>query len=279
LVVHVSAETPRVERTTSVTVPADDEELAIRLPHEVLHGIVVDEAGQPVSGAIVNVTAAGHSAEVMQINAEADGAFAAHGLAPGNYNVQADDGEAQSEWLPVLIDSDRPPAEVRLLMHPAREVRGRVLSQFGPVPGAEVTVHATNVNGAFILSRTTDARGEFLFVLAPNAEELDVHVAPPGFAYTIGHVRWQPKKPVIVTVDQRGGTLVLRGAKEAGLTLRHEGALESLERLRQNWRAVERSDGSTAIEAMEPGVYTLCAANRCVEGFLPPHGSMTLDAR
>lgn len=167
-------------------------------------------------------------------------------------------------------------ASVRLRLEHGREVRGRVVSAFGPVPGARISIYPTNVPGRIVTTHTTDERGEFLIVLPPNAADLDVRVFPPGFAYTMGRVGYQPKKPLIVTVDQRGGTLVVNAPPDAALRLHHEGAMTWLSALRSSWSTSTRQDGSLCLEAMEPGAYTLCSESACTDGFLPPQGELRL---
>ena len=273
---HVTATAPPVERTVEkLALPTGDRELVIHLPGSVLSGTVVDVDGKPPESAMVNVMRRDAEGELIQLFTAADGSFVTTGLAEGSYEIDANAGEARSETTHLTVSADSAAAELTLVVRKAREVRGRVVSAFGAVAGAGISI-ASVPGTSLVESQTTDARGEFLIVLPPNAEELDVRVAPPGFAYTIGHLHWQ-KKPVLVSVDQRGGTIVVHGAPHAALILRHEGAVAAVETLRQTWRTVQGKDGSTAIEAMEPGAYSLCDGARCVDGFLPPFGSVTLD--
>jgi hypothetical protein len=275
---RIAATAPPIERKISgLTLPPDGGELTIRLPKTTLSGMVVDANGRPRASSMVNVIRSADDVELIQLYADDEGRFATHALERGTYSVQADDGLEQSEPVAIAIGEDDV-AAVRLVLREGREVRGRVVSAFGPVAGAHISIRAVNIPEAIVTSRTTDARGDFSFVLPPAADELDVRVAPPGFSYTIGRVRWQRGKPLLVGVDQRGGTIIARGPE--GAVLRHAGAVEPVETLTQRWHAVVSEDGaSTTIESMEPGAYSLCDAERCVHGFLAPHGSLTLALR
>jgi hypothetical protein len=77
----------------------------------------------------------------------------------------------------------------------------------GPVAGTRVFADSTDMPFAMSSWRVTDARGTFETLLPPGTNGFDVFVAPPGFTYTIDHLRWEDGKSLVERVYQRGGTL------------------------------------------------------------------------
>lgn len=281
--VRVSADVPPLHRTLQFdALPPGDGELVIRLENLVLSGTTVDQDDKPVSATVNISSAAGliDDLEFHQRDTGADGTFDLHGLAPATYRLQAAGGRRLSEIVEVVVSAEQPHREVVLVMKPATVVNGVVTSALGPVAGARVWVRpGVRPGGAqriATLTLITDTRGRFSAQLPAGVDEYDILVAAPGFAFTMGHLRHEPRG-FIANVVQNGGAITL-GPSEGAL-LRYAGVTVSVELLRDLWHTSNNEDGSVTIAAMEPGTYALCDASACVEGFLPPFGKLTLELR
>lgn len=277
--VVVESEKPVVNRSYDVTFSADDDDAAvdIALPSSIVHGIVVDAAGAGVAGALINI---GGGGDVVQPGSAPDGTFAIHGLAAGAYRMQAAAYLQESDVATVNVRDDDTPDVIRLVMKTLKQVRGRVVSDFGPVAGAHVTVRPTDANVLLINVSTTDEAGAFHCTIPPASTEFDILIDAPGFSLSYGHLRYEDKV-VVASVEQRGGTLIVDGgANDPALELRHGGARVTMSWLQERTRVDERN---AVIAPMEPGVYELCSGatpeQRCASGILPPYGTLTLAAR
>lgn len=289
--VTVDADKPRVKRTLHVKLPADDDEVTIKLPLTLISGFVVDENGRRVDDVGINLA---HAGGLMQTDVEKDGTFSLYALEPGLYQISADGYLKQSETVAITLPAEGVLDEVRLVVKPSRKVTGRVISDAGPVLGAEVLVAPSDVPATFSMYRRTDERGEFSTIVPPGCEQVDVLVAAPGFSFKAFHTALRDGV-LTINVDQRGGTLTAHWPKSSETAiLMHAGAVIYVDSLATSWSA--RRDSSKDAEELvagplDPGGYTLCvvsetnraaarkrmASSRCVEGYLPPFGTLALD--
>jgi hypothetical protein len=278
-------------------VPADERSLAIELPRSVLVGLVVDATGAPVSDATIFITKGDAAEPAIQADADFDGTFAAYALPDGSYSVMASAFMRESAPMAVDIHDGRTPQPVRLVLREMAKVRGRVVSPYGPVAGAIVQARAVDVEQLMLIRLPTDTNGEFTTPAPAGTHAVDLLVSPPGFSYVLmgasitGH-------PIVVNVDQQGGTLTVRAAHEAIPYLVHNGGTAPATMVGFTWpiRLEPRPDDAAVdfiLPMMEPGVYGAClvdaendvafrrsggqAGGRCVSGVLAPFGTLTLD--
>jgi hypothetical protein len=288
--VQITSDAPVVDREVVVPVPAGASELSIHLPGGTIHGIVVDEAGAPVDHAILRIISSGSPG----IGARADGTFDVTGFEPGNYEVQASGhSRAESDLVSVTVPEEGEAEPLRLVVKKQKALRGFVVSDFGPVPGAEILVYSTDVRQGYVSFERTNAQGRFVAYLPAASREFDIFIAPPGFSYSMDHAEYRDSV-ARARVDQTGGTITVRGKGKGprGIEIVHSGAIMPA-------ASIVRDGGGSATEGeyilprMEPGPYSACvveernralfratngaSGGRCVSGVLPPHGALTLD--
>lgn len=278
--------------------PGEIVEISLELPAGEVLGRVVDEAGDPVQSARVSGFFYGAGSHGFSGTSDEVGEFRAPALTEGRYRFVAALGRSKSSGEEVMIAEGDGPVEVVLVMS-SRAVRGRVLSEHGPVLGATVESLPVAVDGSILpsanLSLRSDADGSFEIGLPPEAPELAVVIFPEGFAARA--LRLPPsEQEVAVQVDGVGGTLVLeppagaRGQELFGVTLGWNGGWAFLPILKQRW--ADLHGGSTqwparlTLPRMEPATYELCsspyrggepAEERCVSGVLSPNGELRLS--
>ena len=290
---QVESRTPAVRHRFVDVLPKEGEgaggsTLELRIPLTTLHGELVLEDGSPVHG-IVNVTSKAQG--LVQSMAEQDGRFAVHGLSPGTYTMQASGFLVESDVREIVVTESRTPDPVRIVLREQRKVPGRVVSDRAPVAGAQVYLVAAGVRQQMVGAFETDARGEFSGWVSPGARAMDVAIAAPGFDFRLFRAA-VPAAGLQVTVDQRGGTIIMPAAQgELRPFLQHAGATLYDLSLLERWHIVPAGEDQFAAAAMEPGPWSVCMirydereallagtidrAERCSEGFLAPYGTLT----
>jgi hypothetical protein len=196
----------------------------------------------------------------------------------------------------VAIGDGHTPDAVKLVIRPMSAVRGRVLSPYGPVPGATVQARANDVDQQIVIRRQTDVNGEFTVPAAPGSRTVDVSVSAPGFSYVVMGAALTGR-PLNVTVDQRGGTLTVRAKNSEIPYLVHNGGTVPVTAVAFTWPVASQDgpDGTRdfVLPMMEPGIYSACLTDpaaadlfrrsggqnggRCVSGALAPFSTLVLD--
>ena len=299
LSVSVRSSTPWIQRTITVKAPKENGAIDIALPDSLIMGDVVDSEGAPVADTVISILGE-HVLDdgLPQPTSRKDGTFEAHGLSPGTYSVMATDFLKESEPITVRLADGDPHQPVRLVLKDMKQLRGRVLSSGGPVPGARVQANATNVSQMIMHNRQTDLDGQFAAALPAATRTFEMTIASPGFSFVIAGGTLS-EQPLVVRVDQNGGTLVIDANKGDLPHLVHGGGTCFVASISRQWPSSERplSDGARelVLPMMEPGPYTACLvaakqqnatreatgqnSGRCISGFLPPFGSLSLDLR
>jgi hypothetical protein len=287
--VEITAEQPYVDRTVEHFEIDGSKEVAIHLPDGTVRGEVVDEAGTPVPRPLIHFVRSAGAVDVFGTEA---GTFSITGLAPGVDEVQAEGRDHQwSERVVVQIPEEGEAEPLRLVVRKQKEVRGIVMSDFGPVAGATVLIRSTDVAPGLVPFRTTDANGRFVGHLPPDCAEFDLFVNAPGFSYMMDHLPFR-KSLLQASVDQMGGTIVVRAKTSEIVWVVHGGAVTHARAIARDTNGSE-SDHEIVMRRMEPGPYSAClvgegqrrvfratngaAGGRCVSGVLPPNGSLTLE--
>ncbi|HTQ79954.1 MAG TPA: carboxypeptidase-like regulatory domain-containing protein [Thermoanaerobaculia bacterium] len=184
--VTVEATEPRLETLARVTVEPDSSgkaSVAIALPDTRISGWVLEENGRPAPGAEVFLRSA-----VGPWRAATDerGGFTARGLPEGPLAVSAEgaQGSAQAGWTSDLLQltlsegQEADPVELRL--QKVKELKGKVISPFGPVLGAMVVALPQGRPGG--ARATTDATGAWTVKIPERADGVTVIVGAPGKA-------------------------------------------------------------------------------------------------
>lgn len=288
--VKIESEAPLVEREVVVSVPAGASELSIDLAGGRIHGSVVDEEGAPVANPIIRIRSPGS----FNIAGTQDGMFDATGFEPGTYELHASGPmRAESDVAVVTIPEEGEIEPLQLVVKKQKILRGFVVSDFGPVPGAEVMVISSDVPQAYAPVQRTNAQGRFVAYLPPASREFDIFIAPPGFSYSMDHAEYRDSV-ARARVDQTGGTITVRGpaAGQRGIEIVHSGAIMPVAAIARD-AGGRAAGGEFILPRMEPGPYAACvveernrtlfratngaSGGRCVSGVLPPHGTLTLD--
>jgi Carboxypeptidase regulatory-like domain len=298
LEITVTSDSPSLKRTlTGIDVRAGNDGKArvdIELPETRLVGEVVDDAGKPVERAIVYVDDDGSDWRV-DVKVE-HGVFELSGYPPGRLTLQASAYMRSSEVQRVQLRNGET-QHVRLVVRKDDILAGRVFSAGGPVGGANVIVRPTDTQPMVVIPFATNANGEFAAIVPRGTREADVIVEAYGYGAKIFHLTFPPDgKPIEIPLDPNGGSLVVdapefdQDGKRLSHSIVHGGAA---------WRVwTFRSAASepapkgrirVRIPLIEGGLYSLCLVtdaakqantaplDRCVDGFLPPLGELTLQ--
>jgi hypothetical protein len=285
-------------------------DVEVAIPDTKLPGEVVDELGRAVPEAIVETTsfqdAKGRPRRPSRFRSDAEGKFEIRGLPTGPTAVQARLDERASDWAQVALPEGREGPYLKLVLRRDAELRGRLLSANGPVPGAVVSafpeMSAQPVGEG--VEDVTGPDGSFMLRLPAGSPAATLLVMAPGFALRMARVTLDSKAPLEITAEAGGGTLVLETGQrfdQAGRPfpmtwLVHDGTFTSPYFL-QRWPRLLRHDpgaqpeGTLVLPQVMAGYYALCAGSdatralrqgqeapvaRCSGGFLAPHGQLTL---
>jgi len=264
-------------------------------------GNIVDAEGKAVTKAIIDIASMDGQQPVMQVHPAGDGSFSIFGLAPGTYRLAAKTfSRESSDMVAVHVGKDEPSAEVKLIVTPDDEIRGRVLAMSGPVGGAQVGAYATDKSWILSVPSMSAPDGSFGVPLPSGTREVDFVVAPPGFPLKMLHMAVR-HEPLTVTLDPNAGSLELDVPELSDSTdapqgvLVHRGAvLGVISFLSTREMIIHPGSGAgtshLSIPMMEPGDYALCAVplrnvnalraslppKDCVFGTLAPFGSLHL---
>lgn len=273
-------------------------EVEIQVPDTTLEGEVVDESGDGVPGARIGLTG---SRKHSEVTAGKDGRFRVRGLAPPQVFVEAWEGDRSAGPFEVALDEGRKSPGLRLVLRSTLEVRGRVISAAGPIPGAEVVAWPTlgQVPFASDAQAVTGPDGSFRLHVPSQTSSLSLFVFPPGHAFHMTQVAVERGKPLEVPIASTGGTLVLElprgdgGSPPPSPLLVHGGTFTPA-LLLWRWISLQRAEpaepGLLIVPNVETGSYSLCLgagvelrqgkeppAGRCTTGFLPPNGELRLS--
>lgn len=285
------------------------------LPDTAVVGVVVDEDGGEVPGAIVAVAPARLSQAPVSRRSDAEGRFELRGLDPDAYSLHAelDLGtetlRSQSEIV-ALGENVRSP-ELRLVLRPERRIQGRVLTAEGfAVPAA--TVQVTALSGSTTLPLggtvlTTGGDGRFAAGIPAQADGVALDVLAPGFALSQQIRSGALDEPFELTVEPYAGTLVLElpatpihwndWSQPIPVVFRAAGGLGLGANNLIRWAQINGvpppppSPRELAIPLMPPGRYSVCMvspryltldtratipAERCAAGELQAFGELRL---
>lgn len=214
-VVQVRAPEPSVDRTLrAVLVPRPIKGLSrveIHLPNQRILGRVVDANTEAaVEKAIVSVNSGESPELVATVESAEGGSFEVDALGEGKYFVSAKSKSARSQLeLVDLGKGDGEESEVVLRLRPVRRRMLEVRSTFGAIPGARVAIRSDDRIAEGDSLYRTGVDGEVEFEVDERTRRVSVDVGAPGFAFWTGAFDLWNEAPLLVSVDQISGTLVL----------------------------------------------------------------------
>jgi hypothetical protein len=294
--VLVNSEEAGVHREV-VAHAADDGTLEIHLPATRIAGVVSDQEGNGVAGAVVTVTSDATAAPSWsQVHSAPGGVFEVAGLDAREYSVSAEAAAGQSDVVTATLSERDSEKRIELVLRPHRLLHGTVTSAAGPVGGAEIYIVPLQGYATNRLRYTTQA-GEFNAVLPPATESFDVSVSAPGFARTFLRTRYRPDSTLNLQVHQQGGLLTVDiprtyRSPSTYWTYLVRGEARVMLGTLQRWGVEQTAAPDRAIldvPQIEPGEYRLCAVpaggvenagpldpKHCVSGLLAPYGRLVL---
>lgn len=176
--------------------------LEIVLPDTRIFGRVVDEQGNPVSGADVAVR--GKDLDLLQISDTA-GSFEVRGLAAGPVWLGAQSSPRVSDHVFATLVEGRDVGPIELRLHQTKKLTGMVTSPLGPVAGSRVMILARTPDGGMGIAMT-GVDGAFQVDLSQAATKVVAIVSAPGFALRAFEAQVE-KEPLALPVTEQGGNL------------------------------------------------------------------------
>ncbi len=291
--VVVESDSPAINKTLAhVRMERHDDrpaEMTLEIPSRLINGTVVDELGEKVRDAIIDIVS---SDGTMQQVLSPDGLFTAAGFGPGRYRLRAAaHGRATPDAQELVVGDDVAAiSDVTLIVTPEAHLRGSIRALENPVLGAVLSPIVLGGHTPIVQYRT-DMAGAFDIHLPSSSQQLSLMINAPGFAVRLLKASASAREQAFA-VDQNGGALVVDVPVHSGLVsyLFHDGA--GFPAPGVAWIAGVGLMGNPdervkfQVPLMEAGAYSLCwipqdvapavVANGCIEGVLAPHGTLTL---
>lgn len=314
--VDVESSAPKIRaRVEGVRVEKRDGEpwakAEIEVPDTRLYGIVVDEEGRPLPGALVSVRGPEQWSREQVEAAGTNAQFELRGYPPGLWDLEASyrnptDGTSYSAPLTeVLVTEDVPTGPLRLVARREQVLHGQVVSPEGiGIPGTLVVV---GLEQPELLTRNIQHRaagldGAFTLRLPTGVPAVQLQVFPPGFTAHQVRVSLPRDEPLVLRPQaEGGGLLIVRWADEEQA---HEplksrvvlfGDFVYYNPFLDLWAGMHEmaSEDRLVVPNLEPGLYTACwdlegtaldtgrlpvnRGARCVSGQLSPWGELVLE--
>lgn len=295
--ISITADEPVVRRTLERMKPRTSDGVArldITLPGGVIEGYVRDAFGNsPFETALVTLhPASGETSAQLRVPAKQPFSFA--GLAAGRYVLRAEaGGELESGWMELDLREGQT-LKVDLLLLKKSVIRGRVTSDHGPLPEAQIDAFPVEHRYPS-WARRSDAEGRFQVKLPAWSRSASLAVRAPGHAFRLMRIAVDPENPVVVMMTQLGGRLVAEvpaAAELRNVWLVHAGAaaLVAFVPAMAGGTLTEGDPARFTAPFIEPGEYALCLADdtqlpqilagarppSCTSGTVAPGGELKL---
>lgn len=273
-VVDIEGGEPAFRARDRVEIRADRDgraTVSIDLPDTRVFGRIVDERGQPVAGAGLELASQSLDQFVQTDDA---GSFDVRGLPAGSLALMAADSQArQSERTVLEIVDGRSVGPVELRLRSTKELSGTVLSSRGPVAGARVVLRAFSptIGGG---DAATGPEGTFTLKIPQNVAAATVVVRAPGHG-TKAFPVVAGEKPLALTLPQGAGEIAIalpRGVmdlfRENLRVILFQDGMEvpvNLLRAGAGPQALPDAEPILRLADLAPGGYSACLAHRQVE--------------
>ena len=259
-------------------------EASIDLPATEVTGMVLDAQGMPLAAATVVARSSG-TRQTARLKTRADGSFQIVGLPPGKVTFSVAKNEKAGPSLTLTLSEESPITDLLLILSESWEVRGNVVSDFGPVPRARLVLVPSPENGFDHFPerlKATDLTGSFSFEVPASPAGLYVLVISRGYSPQLLALHGS-QQGLKVHLDQTGGELLVQLPLALGLggaVLYSDGHPVSFSLWALLWghkQDISKDALAYILPMMPPGQYVLCQKENCIEGYLAPHGRVTLD--
>jgi hypothetical protein len=302
--VDVTADEPKIfRRLRDVEVSPDSAtgvaRVELLLPDSLLQGEVVDDQGRPLAEARIVVLPVSAAETASYAVSGDDGRFALHGFSPGRYRLEArvadPKGTMASEVVEVELSEIARTTSVRLVVRPSLQLRGRVISEAGAVPGATILVRGLdgqNLPGLVVPRAQTGVDGTFTVDVPGGFGRASLTVLAVGFVLQQQTVSLDPDLDLTLNLARQGGRIHLQLPSEvepgkqgahARAWLVHNGETTFDISTLTHWAAINGSFASAsqiAIPLLPPGNYEVCWVSKregSREERRCEHGSLGVD--
>jgi hypothetical protein len=208
--VQIAATNPKLETHLKVKVKDDRNRVAavdLTLPDTRVFGKTVDESGHAVVGAQVDLA---DLIDVASTQSEEEGRFELRGVPEGNVELSARSGAREerltSEPVVFSVSDGAPVGPMTLVLRQTKELRGKVRSRRGDVPGAFLRISPLRPPLGSAAQTRTGIDGSFSVRVDAKAEAVLVVVSPPGNALKAFSVP-MTREPAALDVSEDGGDL------------------------------------------------------------------------
>lgn len=274
-IVDVQATEPPLRASVKVEIkPKGDREITIDLPDTKVYGRVVDPAGAPAPGTVVDLSS---TISTTQTVADQKGEFEFRAFPEGTLEISAarsaGGGKREvSDSYRFEASEDSPHGPVVLALRRDQALRGRVLAATGPVIGA--TVDAWPVAGGDGVISTVRSRidGGFEIKVPEGTQAVKAVVSPPAGALKAYEVSVSPEAELLLQVEPQGGELVVDVGEEDSFEGRILAVWQgdvglpvgTLIRWTEGHGVRFLEGGKVRIPQLAPGNYTVCLGTPAV---------------
>lgn len=173
---------PAFVRIEDVIIEKGKIELEVELLDLEISGVVTNQRGTPIRGAVVVVERIDQI--VAQVQSEADGSFVMRPLQPGAYRVSASLERAGTSQREIITLGEAMPAfETRLVIRPSRNLEGLVRGPSGEAVGGAKIVALSGDQDFVSDTQRSDINGRFVVKVAPDSRQAVLIVAAQGYPY------------------------------------------------------------------------------------------------
>jgi hypothetical protein len=248
----------------------------LRLPDTRISGEVVTEDGLPAHPAVVRLYEDDDADETVQYT-DPKGGFTFVGVQEGALRIVADNDEASSQQVMVMVQEKLEPPPLRLVLEDERSIFGQVVDpeQRG-LPGVPIVAHVASPDGSLVRPGrrvTTDVTGAFELRVPTHASLIQITAFPTGYNLIVLPPREAPRDSLVLQAEPWGGTLVVDldvppqwGAHRAPLPVLFADGTpllfgEVAHWIRLNGGTVGEQTTSLTIPALPAGSYQACLMN------------------
>ena len=240
----------------------------IEIPETLLTGIVLDESGQGVSGAEVEVVSLERRRRVATTTSDGTGRFEIAGLLEEQVEIRAHNSIGAGEWRTVEVLASAP-EYLELSIREKKIGDWKLVAGDTGVAGAWIQYRPSDQGLASLRSVVTAGDGSFK-INAESDTVLSLVVLAPNHGLAMRRVSFggSTTKTGNVELHQQSGTLVIEPAERdySDLVLEKDLVAIDLSTLQRRLGLKPKDAGSGFRIQAEPGTYSLCSRTLAAGG-------------